>query len=156
MITLLTVGKTDGGWISDAIDNYVSRLGHYAKFAMVEIPAVKGASSWTPEAVKAKEGELILSKLKASDEVILLDERGREYRSVEFAAFLEGKLSRGGRDLVFVVGGALGFSEAVYSRADGLLALSKMTFTHQMVRLFFVEQLYRAFTIIRHEPYHNE
>ena len=155
-LTLLTVGKTDGGWIADAIDTYVSRLSHYAKFSIVEIPAVKGASSWTPEALKAKEGEAILSKVKPSDEVILLDERGKQYGSVEFAKLLEDQMAHSGRDLVFVVGGAFGFSEAVYSRANSKLSLSKMTFTHQMVRLFFTEQLYRAFTIIRHEPYHNE
>ena len=113
-------------------------------------------SALTRDQIKEKEGEGILKRIKPGDEVVLLDERGRELRSVELAAWLREKLSRSGRDLVFVVGGAYGFSQAVYDRSDGSLSLSRMTFSHQMVRTIFAEQLYRAFTIIKGEPYHHE
>ena len=155
-ITLLTVGKTDVKWVREGLELYVSRLSHYVPFSLEEIPELKNAASLTREQVREKEGEGVLKRLRDADEVILLDERGRELRSVELAGFLEGRLSRGARDLVFVVGGAYGFSPAVYARADSRLSLSKMTFSHQMVRTIFAEQLYRAFTIIRGEPYHHE
>ena len=155
-ITLLTVGRTDIPWVRESLGIYVSRLSHYVPFKVVEIPSIRASSSFRPAQFKEKEGELILKALKASDEVILLDERGREYRSVEFAALLEERMARSARDLVFVIGGAYGFSEAVYARADGRMALSRMTFPHQMVRTVFAEPLYRAFTILRREPYHNE
>lgn len=155
-ITLLTVGKTDIPWVREGLNVYVSRLEHYVPFSLVEIPELKNASSLDREQFKQKEGELILKTLKARDELILLDEHGREFRSVEFAAMLEDKISRGARDIVFVIGGAYGFSPAVYSRADSKISLSKMTFSHQIVRTIFAEQLYRAFTIMRGEPYHHE
>ena len=155
-ISLVTVGKTDVKWVREGLDLYVSRLSHYVPFALDEIPELKNAASLSRSQVKEKEGELVLRRIKDADEVILLDERGREMRSVELAAFLEEKISRGGRDLVFVIGGAYGFSEKVYARADAKLSLSRMTFSHQMVRTIFAEQLYRAFTIIKGEPYHHE
>ena len=155
-ISLITVGKTDVKWVREGLDLYVSRLSHYVPFTLDEIPELKNAASLSRSQVKEKEGELVLRRIKDADEVILLDERGREMRSVELAAFLEEKISRGGRDLVFVIGGAYGFSDRVYSRADAKLSLSRMTFSHQMVRTIFAEQLYRAFTIIKGEPYHHE
>ena len=155
-ITLLAVGKTDISWVAAGLDTYRSRLKHYVPFEIVEIPELKNVSSLTREQIKSKEGELILKNVKASDDVILLDEKGKRYRSLDFAGFLEEKLSRGGRDIVFVIGGAYGFSGQVYDRAGSLLSLSDMTFSHQLVRTIFAEQLYRAFTIMRGEPYHHE
>ena len=155
-ITLLTVGRTDVEWVRKCLDLYVSRLRHYVPFSLIEIPELKNVSALARKQIKQKEGELVLKALKPSDCVILLDERGREYRSIEFSAMLEDRMSRGGRDLVFVVGGAYGFSDAVYSRSDEKISLSKMTFSHQMVRTIFAEQLYRAFTIMKGEPYHHE
>ena len=155
-ISLLTVGKTDVKWVREGLETYVSRLSHYVPFSLEEIPELRNASALSREQIREKEGELILKRLKDTDEVILLDEHGREFRSVEWAAFLGEKLSRSSRDLVFVVGGAYGFSEKVYARAASRLSLSKMTFSHQMVRTIFAEQLYRAFTIIKGEPYHHE
>ena len=155
-ITLLTVGRTDVEWVRKGLDLYVSRLRHYVPFSLIEIPELKNVPALAREQIKQKEGELVLKALKPSDCVILLDERGREYRSIEFASMLEDRMSRGGRDLVFVVGGAYGFSDAVYSRSDEKISLSKMTFSHQMVRTIFAEQLYRAFTIMKGEPYHHE
>ena len=153
---LITVGATDVKWVREGLELYLSRLSHYVPFALEEIPELKNVSSLTREQIKEKEGEGILRRIKAGDEVILLDERGRELRSVELAGLLRDKLARGGRDLVFVIGGAYGFSDAVYDRSDAMLSLSRMTFSHQMVRTIFVEQLYRAFTIIKGEPYHHE
>ncbi len=155
-ISLLTVGKTDVKWVREGLETYVSRLSHYVPFSLEEIPELRNASALSREQIREKEGELILRRLKDTDEVILLDEHGREYRSVEWAAFLGEKLSRSSRDLVFVVGGAYGFSQKVYDRAASRLSLSKMTFSHQIVRTIFAEQLYRAFTIIKGEPYHHE
>ena len=154
-ITLLTVGKTDVRWVREGLELYASRLSHYVKFSIREIPELKNVSAFTREQIKEKEGDLILAALAADDFVILLDERGRKYRSVEFAEFVMDRLNRGA-DMVFVVGGAYGFSQRVYSRAGSMMSLSDMTFSHQMVRTIFAEQLYRAFTIIRGEPYHHE
>ena len=154
-ITLLTVGKTDVRWVREGLELYASRLSHYVKFSIREIPELKNVSAFTREQIKEKEGDLILAALAADDFVILLDERGRKYRSVEFAEFDRDRLNRGA-DMVFVVGGAYGFSQRVYSRAGSMMSLSDMTFSHQMVRTIFAEQLYRAFTIIRGEPYHHE
>lgn len=154
-ITLLTVGKTDVRWVRDGLELYASRLSHYVRFALKEIPELKNVSAFTKEQIKEKEGDLILSSLAPGDFVVLLDERGRKYRSVEFADFIRERLNRGA-DMVFVVGGAYGFPQKVYSRADSMMSLSDMTFSHQMVRTIFAEQLYRAFTIIRGEPYHHE
>ncbi len=154
-ITMLTVGKTDRDWVRDGMDIYIGRLRHYANFSLTEIPELKKVSSLSREQIKEKEGELILKNIRPNDDVILLDEHGKEYSSVEWAGVIEGKIS-GGRDIVFVVGGAYGFSRAVYERSNSMVSLSRMTFSHQMVRAIFVEQLYRAFTIIKGEPYHHE
>ena len=154
-ICLLTVGKTDAGWVREGLETYSSRLSRYVPFSVNEIPELKNASSLSKAQVKEKEGELILSRVTAKDTVILLDEKGKEYSSSEFAKEVE-KLISGGKNNVFVIGGAFGFSDAVYARSDGKVSLSRMTFTHQMVRAIFVEQLYRAFTIIKGEPYHHE
>lgn len=155
-ITLLTVGKTDVPWVREGLLLYTGRLSHYVNFILSEIPELKKVSSLSEEQIKQKEGELVLRMLKPSDNVILLDEHGREFRSLEFSSFIADKMSKEGRDIVFVIGGAYGFSKEVYQRADGMLSLSKMTFSHQMVRTVFTEQLYRAFTIMRGEPYHHE
>lgn len=155
-IALLTVGKTDIKWVSEGLEVYSSRLRHYIPFEIKEIPELKNASSLSRDQIRTAEGKLILKNLRDSDEVVLLDEHGREFRSVEFASMLEKRLSASSRDLVFVIGGAYGFSTEVYERASSKISLSKMTFSHQMVRTIFVEQLYRAFTIIRGESYHHE
>ena len=155
-IRLITVGATDVKWVREGLELYMSRLSHYVPFTLEEIPELKNVSSLTRDQIKEKEGEGILRRIKAGDEVILLDERGRELRSVELAGLLRDKMARGGRDLAFVIGGAYGFSDAVYARSDAMLSLSRMTFSHQMVRTIFAEQLYRAFTIIKGEPYHHE
>ena len=155
-ITLLTVGKTDVKWVKEGLDLYVSRLSHYVQFSLVEIPELKNVSSFSQAQIKEKEGDLILAAIRPSDEVILLDEHGKEFRSVEFARFLEERMARSGRDMVFVIGGAYGFSQKVYERSDRKMSLSAMTFSHQMVRTIFAEQLYRAFTIMHGEPYHHE
>ena len=155
-ITLLTVGKTDKDWVKQGMDIYVSRLKHYIPFSITEIPEMKNVSALSREQIKAKEGELILKNVKPVDNIVLLDERGKEYSSVEFAKVLQDKINYEGKDIVFVIGGAYGFSEDVYRRANSRMSLSRMTFSHQMVRAIFAEQLYRAFTIIKGEPYHHE
>lgn len=156
-ITLLTVGKTDKDWVKAGMDIYSGRLKHYTSFSLVEIPELKKVSALTREQIKEKEGELILKNVRPTDDVILLDERGKLYSSLEWAGEIERKISGGAaRDIVFVIGGAYGFSPDVYARANSLISLSRMTFSHQMVRAIFLEQLYRAFTIIRGEPYHHE
>jgi 23S rRNA (pseudouridine1915-N3)-methyltransferase len=155
-ITLLTVGKTDKDWVKQGIDIYGTRMKHYFPFSIVEIPELKNVSSLSEDQIKTKEGELILKNIKPSEDVILLDERGREFTSVEFAKVLQDKISYIGKDIVFIIGGAYGFSDAVRQRANSKISLSKMTFSHQMVRAIFVEQLYRAFTIMKGEPYHHE
>ena len=155
-ILLLTVGKTDVKWVKEGLDVYVSRLKHYVPFSVTEIPELKKVSALSQEQIKEKEGDLILKQIGPQDTLILLDEHGTEYRSLDFAAWLEKQLAGGGKNLVFAIGGAYGFSEAVYKRANGKISLSKMTFSHQLVRTVFAEQLYRAFTILKGEPYHHE
>lgn len=155
-ITLLTVGKTDKDWVRQGMDIYISRLKHYIPFSVVEIPELKNVSSLTKDQIKTREGELILKNVRPADDLILMDERGKQYTSVELAKVIQDKISYAGKDMVFVIGGAYGFSEAVYRRAESKISLSKMTFSHQMVRAIFVEQIYRAFTIMRGEPYHHE
>ena len=154
-VSLLTVGKTDIKWVSEGLDGYSSRLQHYIPFEVRELPELKNVSALSKEQIKTAEGRLILKALKDSDELILSDEQGKEFRSVEFADWLQRKFQQG-RDLVFVIGGAYGFSQEVYQRANGMISLSKMTFSHQMVRTIFVEQLYRALTIMKGESYHHE
>lgn len=154
-ITLLVVGKTTDSHIEVLIQEYQKRLTHYVPFTLQVIPELKNTKALTSEQQKQAEGELILRTITPATDLILLDEHGKEFRSIEFADYIQKRMSSG-RDVVFVVGGPYGFSEAVYQRANGKISLSKMTFSHQMVRLFFVEQIYRAMTILRGEPYHHE
>ena len=155
-VTLLTVGKTDVKWVKEGLELYASRLAHYIPFTLTEIPELKKVSALSRQQIMQKEGELVLKHLAPGDALILLDEHGREFRSLEFADHLQHLLSMGGKNLVFAVGGAYGFSDAVYARAQSKVSLSRMTFSHQMVRIIFAEQLYRAFTILKGEPYHHE
>ena len=152
---LILVSKTTDKHLAAGIDDYVSRICHYLPFAITVIPELKNTKNMTEEQQKVREGELILQKIQPSDAVVLLDEHGKEFRSIEFADWLQKKQNTA-RRLVFVIGGPYGFSESIYKRADEQLSLSKMTFSHQMVRLLFVEQIYRACTIIKGEPYHHE
>ena len=154
-ITLLVVGKTTSAQIESLIQEYQKRLTHYIPFALQIIPELKNTKALTPDQQKLAEGDLILRAITPNTDLVLLDEHGKEFRSIEFADYVQKRMSSG-RDVVFVVGGPYGFSEAVYQRANGKISLSKMTFSHQMVRLFFVEQLYRALTILRGEPDHHE
>lgn len=152
---LILVSKTTDKHLAAGIDDYVSRICHYLPFAITVIPELKNTKNMTEEQQKVREGELILQKIQPSDTVVLLDEHGKEFRSIEFADWLQKKQNTA-RRLIFVIGGPYGFSESIYKRADEQLSLSKMTFSHQMVRLLFVEQIYRACTIIKGEPYHHE
>lgn len=154
-ITLIVVSKTDVSYVKAGLDDYLSRLKHYVDFEIVTVQP-KTASSASPEMVKKQEGELIIRQLQKADRIVLLDEHGKEFRSVEFADYIQRQANAAVRNLCFVIGGAFGFSEEVYKVAHEKISLSKMTFNHQMVRLFFTEQLYRAFTILNHEKYHNE
>ena len=154
--TLLTVGRTADKHFAAAIADYAERIRHYAPFDIEVIPELKNTKSLSEAQQKEREGELILRSLQPSDTVVLLDEHGTEHRSVEFAAWTERKMQTAGKRLVFVIGGPYGFSRAVYNRAQEKISLSRMTFSHQMVRLIFTEQLYRAMTIIKGEPYHHE
>jgi len=153
---LLTIGETDQKYIKEGIADYVKRLSFYIPFESKVIPDLKNRSSLSLENQKEKEGQLILSNVASGDFLVLLDERGSEFSSIEFSKWMEKKMVAGMRQLIFVIGGPYGFSKSVYERANGLVSLSKLTFSHQMVRLIFVEQLYRAMTIIKNEPYHHE
>lgn len=155
-IKLIVVSKTDEKYLQQGIDIYVSRLKHYVNFEMVVIPALKDQKGATAEEIKEREAMQLLKQVEKCDRVVLLDEHGAEHSSVGFSQYLQKQMNAGVRNLAFVVGGAFGFAPSVYAAANDKVSLSKMTFNHQMVRLFFLEQLYRAFTIIRHEPYHNE
>lgn len=155
-IVLLTVGKTRTGYVVEGIKDYLRRLKRYVPFELVELPDVKNAGKLSRELQKEAEGNAILGQLSPADHLVLLDERGRQFTSVEFADRLQAVMASGRKRLVMVVGGPYGFSRAVYSRANELLSLSKMTFNHEMVRLFITEQIYRAMTILRGEPYHHE
>lgn len=154
-MTLLTVGKTVVPWVKEGLDQYAARLRHYIPFDVVEIPELKGVAAMSEAQIAEKEGALIL-KAAGRSQMVLLDEHGKEYRSVEFAKALQEMISHSGKDIAFVVGGAYGFSPEVYAAASSKISLSKMTFNHQMVRTVFAEQLYRAFTIMKGEPYHHE
>lgn len=155
-IKLLLIGKTDEAWLREGIGDYVGRIKHYVPFSVTEVPSGKDFGTLTPRVLKLREAELLLKNISAGDYVILLDEHGPEMRSVEFAGFLNRHFSAGNRTLVFVTGGPFGFDETIRIRAQMMLSLSKMTFSHQMVRLIFTEQLYRALTILRRESYHHE
>lgn len=152
---LLVVGKTNDKNITKGIDDYVGRVKHYMPFDIEVIPELKNTKSLTQSNQKEMEAEQILKRLQPSDTVVLLDEHGKEYRSIEFAKWIE-KQQQTARSLVFIIGGPYGFADSVYERSDAKLSLSKMTFSHQMIRLLFVEQIYRACTIIKDEPYHHE
>lgn len=155
-VFFLMIGKTAFPFVKDGMSNYEKRINHYIPYTRVEIPDIKGTNSMDIDHIKEKEAELILKNIKASDYLILLDERGATYSSLKWAADIEKKMVNGINNIYFVIGGAYGFSEKVYNRANEKLSLSSMTFSHQIIRLFFLEQLYRAFTIIKGEPYHNE
>lgn len=155
-IKLLAIGKTDSKALQSLIDDYSKRLSFYIRFEMVELPDIKNVKSLSESQQKDKEGELILSKITPTDQLILLDENGKNFSSVGFSQELQKKMNSGVKTLVFVIGGPYGFSDAVYSKAQGKISLSAMTFSHQMVRLFFIEQVYRAFTILKGEPYHHQ
>ncbi len=154
-IKLLAIGKTDNKQLEDLIIGYINRLGFYVKFSFDVIPDIKKAKNLSESQQKEKEGKLILKKVESSDILILLDENGKQYDSVDFSSFLQKHMNSGIKQLTFVIGGPYGFSPEVCSRANSKLSLSKMTFSHQMIRLFFIEQLYRAFTILKNEPYHH-
>lgn len=152
----MCVGKTDDGQLAAIIDKFGQRLKHYVPFNMMSIPDVKNTKHLRADQQRTREAVAILKQLSPGDHVVLLDERGKEHRSVDFATYLNKLMVSSVQHVVFVIGGPYGFEETVYQRANSRLSLSKMTFSHQMVRLFFVEQLYRAFTILRGEPYHHE
>jgi len=155
IIKLLAIGKTDNKQLQSLIDDYQKRLGFYIKFNFEIIPDLKNAKNLTEAQQKLKEGKLILNKLNSSDALILLDENGKQLDSIAFSGYLQKHMNSGIKQLVFAIGGPYGFSQEVYNKAQGKLSLSKMTLSHQMVRLFFIEQLYRGFTILRNEPYHH-
>ncbi len=156
LIRLVAIGKTDSAPLAELISAYAKRLSHYVKFELEIVPDIRNVKNLSHAEQKEKEGSLLLSRLMQGERLILLDERGKQYSSVEFATLLQKNMNSGVKALVFFIGGPYGFSPQVYDRADGKLSLSTMTFSHQMVRLFFVEQLYRGFTILRNEPYHHE
>ncbi len=155
-IKLIVIGKTDEKYLKQGLAKYEDRLKHYAKYEIVVIPDVKKGKKQNIELQQEEEGKLILAKTQNSDHLVLLDERGKTFSSVQYAKHLEKKMVGGVSSIVFVIGGPFGFSKSVYDRANDKLSLSAMTFSHQMIRLFFVEQIYRTFTIIRGEKYHNE
>jgi len=155
-IKLITIGKTDNKQLTSLIDGYIKRLGYYIKFSLDIIPDIKNSKNLSEVQQKQKEGELILKKISTTDTLILLDENGKQFDSVDFSSYLQKHMNSGIKQLVFVIGGPYGFSEDVYKKSNGKLSLSKMTFSHQMIRLFFIEQLYRGFTILRNEPYHHK
>lgn len=155
-IKLIAIGKTDNKSLQALIDEYSKRLSFYIKFDLEIIPDIKNVKNLSENQQKEKEGELILAKITPTDQMILLDENGSTFSSMKFADYLQKKMNSGVKTLVFVIGGPYGFSEEVYKKAQGKVSLSEMTFSHQMVRLFFTEQLYRGFTILRNEPYHHQ
>jgi 23S rRNA (pseudouridine1915-N3)-methyltransferase len=155
-IKLLAIGKTDSTELQQLISMYEKRLGHYVNFNLELIPDLKKTKNLSEQQQKEKEGELILKQLVPTDVLVLLDESGKQYSSVEFSSYLQKKMNSGIKQLVFVIGGPYGFSDMIYQTASGKISLSKMTFSHQMVRLFVVEQVYRAFTILKNEPYHHQ
>jgi 23S rRNA (pseudouridine1915-N3)-methyltransferase len=154
-LSLIQVGKTEEAWLREGIETYISRLKHYTSFSSIEIPALKNTKTLSPEQQNEKEGELILKAAEGADRIYLLDEGGKMYSSPELAQFIQKQMNGSVKHLVFVIGGPYGFSETVQKRATGKISLSMMTFTHQMVRLFYTEQLYRAFTILKGEKYHH-
>ena len=155
-IKLLAIGKTDNKALQSLMDEYQRRLKHYIKFEFDIIQDIKNVKNLSESQQKEKEGELILSKIQPTDELLLLDENGLEFTSVAFSNYLQKKMNAGTKQLVLVIGGPYGFSDAVYAKSQGKISLSKMTFSHQMIRVFIIEQLYRAYTILKNEPYHHQ
>jgi len=155
-VLLLTVGKTDDLFFAQIIEEYKKRVNYYISFEMNVVPDLRNRKKLTEKEQKTEEGNMILKTLQSSDYVVLLDDKGKQYSSVEFARFMEKKTHSVSKRLVFVIGGPYGFSSEIYDRANEKLSLSKLTFTHQMVRVVFAEQLYRAMTILNNEPYHHE
>lgn len=154
-IKLLAIGKTDSSQLQELIEVYQKRLQHYINFEIELIPDLKKTKNLSEEQQKDKEGQLILKKLAPTDVLILFDEKGKHFTSIEYSQYLQKKMNSGIKQVVFLIGGPYGFSNDVYAKASGKISLSKMTFSHQMVRLFITEQLYRAFTILKNEPYHH-
>ena len=154
-VKLLVIGKTDKDFVKKGIEEYQKRLKHYIPFEFKILPDIKNTKKISEEQQKQKEGEQILQETQKSDFVILLDENGKEFSSVKFSEFMQNKMLSGTKNLVFIIGGPYGFSQDLYKRADSKISLSKMTFSHQMVRMIFIEQLYRAMTILKNEPYHH-
>jgi len=155
-ILLLVIGKTDEDYIFDGLEKYKNRLKHYINFEYEEIPDLKNRKILSRDQQKKRESDIIFSRLKMDDKVVLLDEKGVSFRSVEFSKYLQKKMNSGIKRLVFIVGGPYGFDKSIYDKHQDKLSLSRMTFSHQMVRLFFCEQLYRVMTILKNEPYHHE
>ncbi len=154
-IKLICVGKTGKKFLEEGEQEYVKRLGHYLTFDRIELPDVKQSKTLTEEQIKSREADMIQTKIQPGEKVFLLDEKGKEFSSEQFAEFLQKQFNQGGQAIVFVIGGPYGFSDALFELATGKISLSKMTFSHQMVRMFFVEQLYRSMTILKGEPYHH-
>jgi len=155
-ITLIAVGKTDESCLNDLTEKYFKRIKAFVSLEKIFLPDIKNNKKISVNEQKHKEGKLILDKVSKSDFVVLLDEKGKEYTSIEFATFLQKRMNAGIKNLVFVIGGPYGFSQEVYQRANQKISLSKMTFSHQLIRLIFAEQIYRAFTILNNHPYHHE
>jgi 23S rRNA (pseudouridine1915-N3)-methyltransferase len=155
-ITLLVVGKTEDKYLIEGIEKYLSRLKHYINFNLLVIPEIKNTKNLSEAQQKSKEAELIHKQISNLDTVILMDEKGKKYTSVAFSNYINKQMIGSVQHLIFIIGGPYGFDESIYKRANGSMSLSDMTFSHQMVRLFFVEQLYRAFSILKGEPYHHE
>lgn len=155
-IVLIAIGKTDASYFTEALKEYTGRLAHYLPFETIWIPDIRNVKSMSESQQKEKEGELILKMLQPGDYPVLLDDKGKEFTSMQFAAYIEKKMHTVAKRLVFIIGGPYGFSEKVYSAAQEKISLSKMTFSHQMIRVIFAEQLYRAMTILNNEPYHHE
>ena len=155
-IKLVVVGKTEEKYLKEGIDIFEKRLKFYIPYEIIVIPSLKETKNLSPQIIKEKEGELILKQISKYDKIILFDEKGLEFSSMDYSVFFQRQMNAGIKTLCFVVGGAFGFSDEVYKKADQKIALSKMTFSHQMIRLLIVEQLYRAFTILKNEPYHNQ
>ena len=155
-ILLLQIGKTNKDYLKKGVEEYANRIKKYISFDIYSIPDIKVSKKINVNIIKEKEGKEIITKLKSDDKVILLDERGKKYTSIDFSKYLINKMNQSTKRLVFIIGGAYGFSDKVYEIANEKLSLSEMTFSHQIIRLIFLEQLYRAFTIIKGEPYHNE
>lgn len=155
-IELIVIGKTDSQEVTALVETYARRVNRYCKFSITVLPDLRSTRNLTTKQQRTAEGEAILRQLGEGDYVALLDERGTEYRSTEFADWLQKRMNSGVKRLAMVIGGPYGFSDEVYARADARLSLSRMTFSHQLVRAIFAEQIYRAFTILHHEPYHHE